>query len=64
MAVSTLGVAVGEPGPSAELLSSPLLTRIGQTQKPARAPEEVALKWVMQSGVAVRSKIQIVHCII
>jgi len=45
--------AVGEPGPEEELLSSPLLARIGNAQKPKREPAEVALRWVLQSGAAV-----------
>jgi diketogulonate reductase-like aldo/keto reductase len=43
--------AIGEPGPSAELLESPLLARIGKTH--ARSAEEVALRWVLQGGAAV-----------
>lgn len=43
--------AVGEPGPSEELLTSPILKRIGNNHK--KSPEEVALRWVLQSGAAV-----------
>ena len=43
--------ALGEPGPSEELLASPVLTRIGGAR--AKSTEEVALRWVLQSGVAV-----------
>ncbi|KAK3281022.1 hypothetical protein CYMTET_11170 [Cymbomonas tetramitiformis] len=43
--------AVGEPGPSDELLSSPVLRRIGAAHK--RSAEEVALRWVLQNGAAV-----------
>eukprot|EP00521_Asterionellopsis_glacialis_P005017 CAMPEP_0195262206 /NCGR_PEP_ID=MMETSP0706-20130129/9626_1 /TAXON_ID=33640 /ORGANISM="Asterionellopsis glacialis, Strain CCMP134" /LENGTH=350 /DNA_ID=CAMNT_0040316261 /DNA_START=157 /DNA_END=1209 /DNA_ORIENTATION=+ len=43
--------AVGEPGPELELLSSPVLRRIGEAHK--RSPEEVALRWVLQSGAGV-----------
>ena len=50
-----LSRAVGEPGPEEELLSSPTLTRIGNAQNPKREPAEVALRWVLQSGVAVSS---------
>ena len=44
--------AVGEPGPSQELLSSPLLKQIGMAHD-HKSPEEVALRWVTQSGAAV-----------
>ena len=43
--------AVGEPGPNAELLSSPVLKRIGDAH--GKKPEEVALRWVTQNGCAV-----------
>lgn len=43
--------AVGEPGPSDELLSSPLLKKIGKAHN--KSPEEVALRWVTQGGAAV-----------
>jgi len=43
--------AVGEPGPSEELLTSPLLKKIGASHK--KSPEEVALRWVTQGGAAV-----------
>mmetsp|Transcript_53840 Transcript_53840/g.87165 ORF Transcript_53840/g.87165 Transcript_53840/m.87165 type:complete len:143 (+) Transcript_53840:162-590(+) len=43
--------ALGEPAPSEELLSSSLLRKIGFKYK--RSPVEVALRWVVQSGVAV-----------
>jgi diketogulonate reductase-like aldo/keto reductase len=44
--------AVGEPGPNEELLSSPVLNRIGEAHG-GRKPEEVALRWVTQNGCAV-----------
>ena len=44
--------AVGEPGPSAELISSPILKRIGEAHG-GRSTAEVALRWALQSGVAV-----------
>jgi diketogulonate reductase-like aldo/keto reductase len=40
--------AVGEPGPSIEILTNPSLRRIG------RETEEVALRWALQNGCAVR----------
>lgn len=43
--------AVGEPGPSQELLSNPLLRTIGSRH--GKTPEQVALRWVLQTGVAV-----------
>jgi len=43
--------ALGEPGPNRELLNSPLLSQIGV--KYDKRPEEVALRWVLQSGAAV-----------
>eukprot|EP00961_Rhodomonas_salina_P154068 2075437-Rhodomonas_salina.3 len=43
--------ALGEPGPSTELLSNPTLQRIASAHK--RSPEEVAVRWALQSGVAV-----------
>lgn len=43
--------ALGEPGPSAELLASPVLRRIGEAH--GRSAEEVALRWVVQRGCAV-----------
>uniref|UniRef100_A0A6T8L0Y4 NADP-dependent oxidoreductase domain-containing protein n=1 Tax=Proboscia inermis TaxID=420281 RepID=A0A6T8L0Y4_9STRA len=43
--------AVGEPGPSEELLLSPILEKIGDAYR--RSTEEVALRWLLQSGVAV-----------
>jgi len=43
--------AVGEPGPSEELLTSPILKRIGNNHQ--KSPEEVALRWVLQNGNAV-----------
>ena len=42
--------AVGEPGPSDELLSSPTLRQIGERY--GRSADEVALRWVLQSGMA------------
>ena len=44
--------AVGEPGPNAELLQSPLLKRIGDAHG-GKSPEEVAVRWVLQTGAAV-----------
>jgi diketogulonate reductase-like aldo/keto reductase len=43
--------ATGEPGPNKELLNSPILKRIGDGC--GKKPEEVALRWVLQSGAAV-----------
>jgi diketogulonate reductase-like aldo/keto reductase len=43
--------AVGEPGPDAELLNSPIISRIGQAHD-IKSPEEVALRWVLQTGAA------------
>jgi len=43
--------AVGEPGPSEELLTNPLVKKIGAAHK--KSPEEVALRWVTQGGAAV-----------
>lgn len=43
--------ACGEPGPSEELLSSPVLGRVGKVHQ--KTPEEVALRWVLQTGAAV-----------
>jgi len=43
--------AVGEPGPSDELLANPTLLRIGKAH--GRAAEEVALRWALQRGCAV-----------
>ena len=43
--------ALGEPGPSEELLASPVLTRIGEAH--GKSVAEVALRWTLQSGVAV-----------
>jgi hypothetical protein len=42
--------AVGEPGPSEELLSSPVLEWIGDAHR--QSLEEVALQWVLQTGTA------------
>lgn len=42
--------ALGEPGPSAELLESPILRRIGDAH--GRSPAQVALRWVAQTGAA------------
>lgn len=44
--------AVGEPGPNEELLSSPILQRIGRAHN-NKSPEQVALRWVLQTGAAV-----------
>uniref|UniRef100_A0A7S4WBA7 NADP-dependent oxidoreductase domain-containing protein n=2 Tax=Ditylum brightwellii TaxID=49249 RepID=A0A7S4WBA7_9STRA len=43
--------AVGEPGPNEDILNNPLLKKIGVAHK--KSPEEVALRWVLQSGAAV-----------
>lgn len=43
--------AAGEPGPNEELLTSPVLKRIGDAH--GKSPEEVALRWVTQGGAAV-----------
>ncbi|KAL3923194.1 MAG: hypothetical protein SGPRY_004302 [Prymnesium sp.] len=43
--------ALGEPGPSDELISSPVLKRIGSAHGD-RSSEEVALRWVLQNGLA------------
>ena len=43
--------AVGEPGPNPELLGSPILQNIGA--KYNKSPEQVALRWVIQTGAAV-----------
>lgn len=43
--------AAGEPGPNEQLLSSPVLKRIGDAH--GKKPEEVALRWVTQNGCAV-----------
>ena len=43
--------AAGEPGPNEELLSSPILKRIGDAH--GKKPEEVALRWVTQNDCAV-----------
>ena len=45
--------AVGEPGPNAELLSSPVLQKIGEAQAPTKSTEQVAVRWVLQTGAAV-----------
>tara|TARA_B110001452_G_scaffold212960_1_gene183640 strand:- start:577 stop:1563 length:987 start_codon:yes stop_codon:yes gene_type:complete len=44
--------AVGEPGPSDELLTSEVLRQIGAAHG-GRSVEEVALRWVVQGGCAV-----------
>ncbi|KAL3902289.1 MAG: hypothetical protein SGARI_005914 [Bacillariaceae sp.] len=44
--------AVGEPGPNAELLKSRILKRIGDAHG-NKTPEQVALRWVLQTGAAV-----------
>ena len=43
--------AAGEPGPNSELLNSPILKRIAQTHD--KSPEQVAVRWVLQTGAAV-----------
>lgn len=45
--------AVGEPDPNSNLLESRTLANIGRAQSPIRKPEEVALRWVLQTGAAV-----------
>ncbi|KAG7340005.1 aldo/keto reductase family protein [Nitzschia inconspicua] len=44
--------AVGEPGPNKELLSNPLLRKIGRRYN-NKTPEQVALRWALQTGAAV-----------
>lgn len=46
--------ALGEPGPSDELLTSPTLKKIGDAH--ARSTEEVALRWLLQNGCAVSAR--------
>lgn len=49
--VRTFGYgALGEPGPSPLILSSPVLEKIGAAH--GRSPAEVAVRWAIQSGVA------------
>lgn len=43
--------AVGEPGPNDDILNNPLLKKIGEAH--GKLPEEVALRWVLQTGAAV-----------
>jgi len=43
--------ALGEPGPSAELLSSPAVRQAAAAHG-GKSPEEVAMRWVLQSGAA------------
>jgi len=43
--------AVGEPGPNIELIQSPVLVKVGNAHG-NKSPEEVALRWVLQSGAA------------
>ena len=43
--------ACGEPGPNEALLASPVLRRVGAAH--GKTPEEVALRWVLQTGAAV-----------
>lgn len=43
--------ALGEPGPSEELLRNPTLLAMGKAHG-GKSAEEVALRWVLQSGVA------------
>ncbi len=51
--IKTFGYgAVGEPGPNDEILNSPTLKKIGKKHG-NKAPEEVALRWVIQGGAAV-----------
>ena len=42
--------AVGEPGPNEELLSNPVVNKIAQAH--GKSPEEVCLRWVLQTGAA------------
>lgn len=42
--------AVGEPGPNTDLLDSPVVTKIAKAHQ--KSPEQVALRWVLQSGAA------------
>jgi diketogulonate reductase-like aldo/keto reductase len=42
--------AIGEPGPSDALLNDPTLVEIAQSH--CKSPEEVAVRWVLQSGAA------------
>ena len=49
--------ALGEPGPSDELLAigaSPTLKKIGEAH--SRSSEEVALRWLLQNGCAVSTR--------
>ena len=49
--VRTFGYgALGEPGPSSEILASPVLRRIGEAHN--RSTTQVALRWALQGGVA------------
>lgn len=43
--------AVGEPGPNNELLTNPTVQEIAKRNN--RTPEEIALRWVLQTGAAV-----------
>jgi diketogulonate reductase-like aldo/keto reductase len=43
--------ACGEPGPNDLILNNPLLKKIGAAH--GKSPEEVALRWVLQTGAAV-----------
>ncbi|KAL7542488.1 hypothetical protein ACHAXR_011816 [Thalassiosira sp. AJA248-18] len=40
----------GEPGPNTEIVNNPILKRIGNAH--GKSPEEVALRWVLQNGIA------------
>eukprot|EP00956_Cyclotella_meneghiniana_P011005 scaffold15417_cov71-Cyclotella_meneghiniana.AAC.6 len=42
--------AVGEPGPNVDILENPLLKKIADNH--GKLPEEVALRWVLQTGAA------------
>lgn len=42
--------AIGEPGPNETLLNNPTLAEISQSHN--RSPEEVAVRWVLQTGAA------------
>ena len=44
--------AVGEPGPNEEILNNSILKRLGDSHG-GKTPEEVALRWVLQTGAAV-----------
>ena len=43
--------AIGEPGPNERLLTDPTVGSIAQAR--GKSPEQVALRWVLQTGAAV-----------